>query len=42
MKKRWLVVPCSGFGAPGFVRWTHATSMETYEGLDRLEKFLRE
>ena len=35
------VVPCSGFGAPGFVRWTYATSMENIkEGLDRLEKFL--
>lgn len=37
------VVPCSGFGAPGFVRWTYAASMENIkEGLDRLEKFLRE
>ncbi len=36
------VVPCSGFGAPGFVRWTYATSMENIrEGLDRLEKFLK-
>ena len=35
------VVPCSGFGAPNFVRWTYATSMENIrEGLDRLEKFL--
>lgn len=37
------VVPCSGFGAPNFVRWTYATSMENIrEGLDRLEKFLKE
>jgi len=37
------VVPCSGFGAPGFVRWTYAASMENInEGLDRLEKFLQE
>ena len=37
------VVPCSGFGAPNFVRWTYATSMENIrEGLDRLEKFLAE
>lgn len=37
------VVPCSGFGAPGFVRWTYAASMENIkEGLNRLEKFLQE
>lgn len=36
------VVPCSGFGAPGFVRWTYAASMENIkEGLNRLEKFLK-
>lgn len=35
------VVPCSGFGAPNFVRWTYAASMENIqEGLYRLEKFL--
>lgn len=35
------VVPCSGFGAPNFVRWSYATSMANIkEGLDRLEKFL--
>lgn len=35
------VVPCSGFGAPNFVRWSYATSMDNIrEGLDRLEKFL--
>lgn len=35
------VVPCSGFGAPNFVRWSYATSMENIkEGLDRLERFL--
>ena len=35
------VVPCSGFGAPNFVRWTYAASMENIrEGLDRLEKLL--
>ena len=41
--KRGLVatVPCSGFGAPNFVRWSYATSMENIKkGLDRLEKFL--
>ncbi len=37
------VVPCSGFGIRNFVRWTYATSMENIkEGLDRLEKFLKE
>lgn len=35
------VVPCTGFGAPSFVRWSYATSMENIqEGLNRLEKFL--
>ncbi len=35
------VVPCSGFGAPTFVRWSYATSLGNIkEGLDRLEKFL--
>ena len=35
------VVPGSGFGAEGYVRWAYATSMENIkEGLDRLEKFL--
>ena len=37
------VVSCYAFDAPNFVRWTYATSLETIkEGLDRLEKFLRE
>ncbi len=36
------VVPCSGFGAPNFVRWTYAASMDNIKkGLDRLEKFLK-
>lgn len=35
------VVPCTGFGAPNYVRWSYATSMENIkEGLDRLESFL--
>ena len=35
------VVPCTGFGAPFFTRWSFAVSMETIkEGLDRLERFL--
>lgn len=36
-------VPCSGFGAPNFVRWSYAASMENIrKGLDRLEAFLAE
>ncbi len=35
-------VPCTGFGAPHYVRWSYATSMENIaKGLDRLEAFLR-
>ncbi len=35
------VVPCTGFGASEYVRWSYATSMENItEGLERLEKFL--
>ena len=36
------LVPCSGFGADNYVRWSYATSMENIkEGLDRLENFLK-
>ena len=36
-------VPCSGFGAPNFVRWSYAASMENIKkGMDRLEAFLAE
>jgi len=35
-------VSCVGFGAPDFVRFSYATSMETIEkGMDRLEAFIR-
>ena len=35
------VVPCTGFGAPNFVRWSYATSLDNIKaGLDRLEAFL--
>jgi aspartate aminotransferase len=35
-------VPCSGFGAPNYVRWSYATSLENIKkGLDRLEEFLK-
>lgn len=37
------VVPGTGFGAPGFVRWSYACSIENIkEGMDRLERFLCE
>lgn len=41
--KKGLVclVPCTGFGIDGFLRWSYAASMESIkEGLDRLEAFL--
>lgn len=35
------LVPGTGFGAPDYVRWSYATSMENIsEGLERLKKFL--
>ncbi len=35
-------VPCTGFGAPHYVRWSYATSMENIrKGMDRLEEFLK-
>lgn len=35
------VVPGTGFGAPNFVRWSYATSIDNIkEGLNRLERFL--
>ncbi|MFQ9975039.1 MAG: aminotransferase class I/II-fold pyridoxal phosphate-dependent enzyme, partial [Butyricicoccus sp.] len=34
-------VPCTAFAAPGFVRWSYATSLtEIDKGLDRLEAFI--
>ena len=40
-KAKVALVPGSGFGAEGYVRWSYATSMENInKGLDRLEKFL--
>ena len=36
------LVPGSGFGAEGYVRWSYATSIENIDkGLDRLEAFLK-
>lgn len=38
---RVAVVPGTGFGAPEYVRWSYATSVENItEGLSRLKKFL--
>lgn len=35
-------VPCESFAAPGFVRWSYATSMEEIDrGMDRLETFIK-
>ncbi|MDE6282107.1 MAG: pyridoxal phosphate-dependent aminotransferase [Oscillospiraceae bacterium] len=35
-------VPGTGFGAPNFVRWSYAVSMDNIKkGMDRLEKFLK-
>ena len=35
-------VPCESSGAPNFVRWSYATSMDNIrEGMDRLEAFLK-
>lgn len=40
-KAKLALVPGSGFGAEGYVRWSYATSMEKIkEGLDRLEAFI--
>lgn len=40
-KARVAVVPGTGFGAPQYVRWSYATSMDNIvEGLERLKKFL--
>ena len=37
------VVACDAFGIDHFIRWTYATSLDNIkEGLDRLEKFLKE
>ena len=39
-KQKVALVPGSGFGAEGFVRWSYATSMENIEkGLSRIKDF---
>lgn len=41
-KANVALVPGSGFGAEGYVRWSYATSMKNIiEGLNRIEKFLK-
>lgn len=35
-------VPCESFAAPGFIRWSYATSISDIDkGLDRLESFIK-
>ncbi len=35
-------VPCESFAAPGFIRWSYATSMQEIDkGVDRLETFIQ-
>lgn len=41
-KGKVATVPCSSFAAPGYIRWSYATSMEEInKGLDRLEQFIK-
>lgn len=41
LKAKVAVVPCTGFGAPEYVRWSYATNMDNIvEGIERLKKFL--
>ena len=40
-KEKVALVPGTGFGAPEYVRWSYATSMDTIvEGIQRLRNFL--
>ena len=40
-KANVALVPGEGFMAPGYLRWSYATSIENIQkGIDRLEKFL--
>ena len=42
-KGRVALVPCTGFGAPHYLRWSFAVSMENIiAGADRLEAFLKD
>lgn len=41
-KSKVAVVPCESFEAPGYIRWSYATSMDQIKkGMDRLEEFLK-
>ena len=41
-KGKVATVPCESFAAPGFIRWSYATSMTDIDkGLDRLEQFIK-
>ncbi|MCL2082249.1 MAG: pyridoxal phosphate-dependent aminotransferase [Oscillospiraceae bacterium] len=41
-KQGVAVVPCEGFGSPGYVRMSYAASMENIsKGLDRIEAFIK-
>ncbi len=41
-KGKVATVPCESFAAPGFIRWSYATSMSDIDkGLDRLEQFIK-
>lgn len=42
-KGKVATVPCTSFAAPGYIRWSYATSMEEIDkGLDRLEQFIKD
>ena len=42
-KAKVALVPGTGFEAPGYVRWSYATSMENIKkGLDRFEEYIKE
>lgn len=41
-KAKVATVPCTSFAAPGYIRWSYATSLEEIDkGLDRLEQFIK-
>ncbi len=41
-KGKVATVPCTSFAAPGYIRWSYATSIEDIDkGLNRLEEFIK-
>lgn len=41
-KGKVATVPCTSFAAPGYIRWSYATSVQEIDkGLDRLEQFIK-